>query len=523
MMVVDNPVIRTAPKLGRCLMRRKLAGWLALCALAAPAPTLAAPGDKDDKPDLPRLGLDAGEPQVRSAPPAIPFAIPPATSSEYVLDFHGYLLLPMNLGLHDREDPLEGQSGTVFHTPPLVPQNYRRFQYTGVVPDPWVQLNFTYGNSQLAGTVILAATSVTEAEAVYDPVRQLGVSDAFVTMNLTESVGTPFQLRVGAMTNRYGAMGAFDSGRYATPLIGRINSIGETVTAGFEVGESTAVVLEQGIGGQLGRMPAGFVPSGWNDFSDPNTGASFVSHLHGGISHAGLLQFGLHYITAWSQDDQNLDQSLPDGRITVLGADARLTAGRYGHLYLGGAYTQAVNSEVVSGIVEVLNARGGRELTAEYLGPDSNGDGSLMTFGMQYDLSLSKLLYEKDYRGNHPDVLLSLFGIGTKIQSDDPDFDDVLKLKTGFEATYNLLSWFGVSGRADHVRLDHEFNRRAFNILTARALFHSGWLSRDELAIYYSHFIYGREVAVAQGYPPVDDLSLNPDRHVLGLSATFWW
>jgi hypothetical protein len=501
-------------------MRRDLVGWLALCALATPAPALAQPKEKDL--ELPRLGLDPAEPQVRSAPPAVPFGIPPATSKEYVLDFHGYLLLPMRLGVHKREDPAPAQSETVLHTPPLIPQDYRRFQYTGVVPDPWIQLNLTYGNSTVAGTAILAATTATEAEAVYDPVRQLGVSDAFVTLNLTESVGTAFQVRVGAMNNRYGSMGAFDAGRYATPLIARINSVGETVTAGFELGEAT-VVLEQGIGGQLGRMPAGMVSTGWNDFSDPNTGASFVSHVHGGLSLAGLVQFGLHYATAWSQDDQNLDSTLADGRITVMGADARLTAGQFGHLYLGGAHTKAQNSLVVSGIIEVLNARGGPELSDEYLGPNSDGDGSLTTFGAQYDMSLSRMGFGEQYRGKNPDVLLSLFGIGTKVNSDDPDYDGVLKLKGGTEITYNLLSWFGVSGRVDHVRLDHELNRRAFNIYTGRLLAHTDWLSRDEFALQYSHFVYGREVNVARGYPPVDDPSLNPDRHVLALSATFWW
>lgn len=501
-------------------MRFSLTGWLALTALVAPAPTLAQASEKDL--ELPRLGLDLAEPGVRSAPPAIPFGIAPATSKEYVLDFHGYLLLPLRLGLHKRENPGPGQSGTVLHAPPLIPQDYRRFQFTGVVPDPWIQLDFTYGNSLVSGTVILAATTAFEGEAVYDPVSQLGVSDAFVTMNLSEPIGTPFQLRMGAMSHRYGSMGAFDSGRYATPLIARVNSIGETVTTGFELGDTT-VVLEEGLGGTLGRTPGALLAQGWNDFTDPNTGASFVSHLHGGLGFSGLLQVGLHYITAWSQDDQSLDSTLPDGRITVLGADARLTAGRYGHLYLGAAHTTAVNSEVVSGIVEVLNARGGKDLKSEYFGPNSNGDGSLSTFGLQYDMSLSRMLYDEQYRGKNTDVLASLFAIGTKVASDDPDYDGVFKLKLGAEITYNLLSWFGAAGRFDHVRLDSAYNRRSFNIYTARVLLHTDWQSRDELALSYSHFAYGREVNVARGYPPVDDPSLNPDQHVLSLSATFWW
>lgn len=519
-MVFVESVVRSERVSGRCFMRRDYACWVALSLLAVPVPALAQTGGA--APELPRLGLDPAEPQVRSAPPAIPFAIPPATSKEYVLDFHGYLLLPLQVGVHDRDDPGPSQKETVLHAPPLVPQDYRRFQYVGVVPDPWVQLNFTYGNSLVAATTILSATTATEAEAVYDPVRQLGVSDAFVTLNLTEPVGTPFQVRVGAMTQRYGAMGAFDAGRYATPLIARVNSIGETVTVGFEFGKTT-LVLEQGIGGQLGRAPSGMPPSGWNGFADPGTGASFVGHLHGGLGLAGLVQLGLHYITAWSQDDQHLDSAVADGRITVLGAEARLTAGRWGHLYLGGARTEAVDAGVVSGLIEILNARGGPGLIGEYLGPASGGNGSLTTVGAQYDMSLSRMVYGEQFRGKNPDVLWSLFGIGTQVASDDPEYDGVLKLKVGTEVTYNLLSWFGTSGRVDLVRLDHDFNRRSFNVYTGRLLFHTDWLSRDEFALQYAHFAYGDEVYVARGYPPVDDLTLNPDRHVLSLSATFWW
>jgi hypothetical protein len=231
----------------------------------------------------------------------------------------------------------------------------------------------------------------------------------------------------------------------------------------------------------------------------------------------------VHYITAFSQDDQTLDGTLANGRLTVLGADARLTAGRFGHLYLGGAMTRAVDAEVVSGIIEVLNARGGPGLVNEYLGPNSGGNGSLATFGGQYDMSLSRMVFDEQYRGQNTDVLLSLFGIGTKVSSEDPAADGVLKLKFGGEVTYNLLSWFGPSARFDHVRLDSEFDNKAFNIYTGRLLFHTDWLSRDEFALQYSYFAYGSEVNVARGYPPVEDPSLNPDQHVLALSATFWW
>jgi hypothetical protein len=520
-MALGNSHVRTAPVRAARLLRGSLIAGLALSTLLAPGPAFAK--DKEKAPVLPRLGMDPGEPQVRSAPPALPFAIPPATSKEYVLDFHGYLLLPLRLGLNEREHPGDGQSALVLHAPPLIPQDYRRFQYTAVVPDPYIQLGFTYGNRVVAGTAILAATTAYDAEAAYDPVRQLGVRAAYVSLNLAEPVGIPLQLRVGAMAHRYGSMGAFDSGRYATPLIARVNAIGETATAAFELSEGITLVLEQGIGGQLGRMPSALASSGWNDFADPDAGASFVNHVHAGLGLFQRVQLGAHYITAFTQDDQYLDQATADGRITVLGADARLTAGPYGHLYLGAARTEAVNANSVSGIIEVLNARGGRGLTNEYFGEASNGDGALTTFGAQYDLSLSNLLFPEDYIGKNSDVLVSLFGIGTSVESDDPERDGVLKLKAGTELTYNITSWFGTSGRVDHVRLDNEFNRRSFNTYTARLLFHSDWQSRDEFALSYSHFVYGNEVYASRGYPPVDQPSLNPDRHVFSLSATFWW
>jgi hypothetical protein len=470
----------------------------------------------------PRLGLDIGEPGSRSAPPATPFGVSPATSKDSVLDFHGYVLLPLNLGLARREDPAPGQTGTVFHTPALVPQNFRRFQYTGVLPTPWLQLNFTYGNSTVAGTIILAATAATEAEAYYDPVRQLGVSNAFVTLNLSDKVGFPLQIRGGAIQHRYGAMGAFDAGRYATPLIARINSIGEAATASFKKG-SAVFVFEQGLGGQLGRMPTGFTSAGWNDFADPNVGSSYVVHGHGGVSLAGRLALGLHYARAWSQDDQNISGLLAKGHIQIFGADARLMWGRFGHLYLGFAHTGASNAGVVSGVIEVLNARGGPGLVSEYLGAQSGGNGGLTTFGAQYDLSVARSMFGDKFRGRNPDLLISLFGIGTKVASDDPGYDGLLKLKAGAEATYTLKSWFAVAGRVDHVRLDNEFNRRTFTVYTARLLFHTGWQSRDEFALQYSHFVYGREVYVETGYPAADNPSASPDRDAVSLSVTFWW
>jgi hypothetical protein len=493
---------------------------LVLASFALSAPAMAAEGSTDK--EIPRLGMQPGEPQVRSATPTIPFGIQPAESKQLVLDFHGYLLLPAHLGVHQRENPQPGQSSTVLHAPPLMAQDLRGFEYVGVVPAPWLQLNFLYGNSTVYATAILTGRSAMDAAGYHNVVDQMGVSDAFITANLSKSFGFPFQLSAGAMTGRYGAMGAWDAGRYGTPLIARTNTIGENIIAGYKLGDFV-FVLDQGLGGQMSRPAPDIVPAGWNDFANGNVGATFVNQVHLGAAYRGMATLGLHYVTAWTQDDVSLGGQLPNGRITVLGADLQLTAKRAGHLFLGGARTQATNAAAVSGAIEILNARGGPELVENYLGPASNGNGSLSTFGAQYDLSVVRLIYGDRYQGLSPDVLISLFGVGTYVKSRDALYDGVLKLKGGAEVTYLPLSWLGVSERLDHVRLHGSDSKQAFTIWSSRLLFHTGWRSRGELALQYSHFTYGSSVYVKTGYPPHLDSNVNPDRDVFSLTATYWW
>jgi hypothetical protein len=481
----------------------------------------------------------------------VPFGIDPARSRDNALDFHGYLLLPMRVGLMNRENPGPDQADLTLHAPPLVPSNVRKFYYTGVVPDPWIQLNFSYGNANVSGTVIIGAQSATDGSGFFNPVEQLGVADAYVSVNVGRMLKFPGQMsgnggpkvvqttkdgaavessvkaawldvKVGAMSARYGAMGAFDAGRYGTPLMFRTNSVGLSARSGMRVG-SSAFVVEGGWGGQVARPPRGMLADGWNDFSDQNVGASWVSQLHAGFVQSDFVHLGVHYATAWSQDDQMVNGLIPDGRITVIGGDLRLTAGRFGHLYGGVAQTIATNSSSVSGVIEVLNARGGPELVAEYLGPNSQGDGSLTTFGGQYDLSVSRAVYDKQFEGKSPDLLLSGFAIGTSVKSDDANYDGVMKLKLGGQATYNIASWVSVGGRFDHVRSNMDENAQAFNVVSPRLMFHTDWQSRDEIALQYSHFMYGNEVVVQRGYPLQDDPEASPDRNVFVLSGTFWW
>lgn len=514
-------------------MRRHFVATAVLTALGA---VVSPPALAQSAPlNVPRLSLEAGEPLSKSAPPATPFGRAPSTSKDSVLDFHGFVLLPMNVAVLKRNDPAEGQSSTALHSPPLIPQDETRFEYTGVIPQPWIQLNFSYGNSTVAATAVIAARTATDAAGVFDATKQLGVTDAFVSANLTKAVGTPFLVKVGAFTGRYGAMGAYDAGRYGTPLIARTNTLGVTTTVGLDLGKKLSLALEHGLGGSLGRADVGILPEAWNDYANSGSagtpsedapwgvGTTFVNHLHAGLGYDDLAQLGLHYLVAWTQDDLSTPNDIRDGKVTVLGADARLTLGRGGHFYAGFAHTSLSHAAVVSGVIEILNARGGPELIREYLGMESHGNGSLTTYGAQYDLSIARMLYGDFFQGQSPDVRLSAFGVGVGVKSDDPAHDGVNKLKVGFEATYSMASWFGLSARFDHVAADSSDSATAFNVFSPRLLFHTDWLSRDEFALQYSYFQYGSDVIVRTGSPKTDDLTATPDKTVLSLSGTFWW
>jgi hypothetical protein len=501
--------------------------------LAKSATAQDAPASDDKPQDEPQqqtrtsLGLAPGTPQVSTLPGGITPAYGQKSTDEgdWRFDFHGFITMPLRLGLNKRSGPVTNeQYETVLHAPPVVPDYRDSFTYTGVVPEPYVQLNFSYGNSIVTGNVFVLSRTASTGASYFDSTKHTGITDAFLTFNIPDLVKqTHLEIHVGAFTNRYGSMGEYDEGRYGAPVIARTNGVGETVVAQLQLSRDWSLELQQGIQGQLDKAPNGIMSDAWNDYADPNVGTSFVHHLHGGLGFANTATLGLHYMSAWSQDDRASQGVTPDGKIGILGADLRFTLGRFGHLYLVGAYTDAENSRSVGRIVEILNAPGGPGLMKNYLGPNSNGTGTLTTLGFQYDLSVARYIYGNTFDGMGPDIVGSLFGLRTHVTSDDPAWNDVDKQKFGIEGTYSLLSWLAASARIDHVQPNVDDKDESFTILSPKVIFRTDWQSHDQVALGYSHFFYGNEVVVRSGTPPMDDPTINPDEDVISLSASMWW
>lgn len=493
-----------------------------------------------------------------------------AFEPSWAFQFHGYLAAPLSVGLSSIKNPAPGQSSLALHTPPQTADTWGSFGYANVVPGPWVQLNFSYGNRNITGTVVVAAYGISGASGWYNPASQLGINKAFVTWDMGGTARFQALLRLGAFGNTYGYQGQYDNGRYETPLIGATNGLGDSFTLQYRT-PTLAFQLEQGfLGSQdiapeavrlnsyTGSSPAGsqgiaegssLCPQnpprttdearaadknaslvgpayGWPDC---NVGTSFVHHLHAGLG-VGPLHVTAHWLHAFSFDDRTPKlppaqndpepslpaRSQPAGHLDVLGGEARLQSDRFGHFYVGGSYVKLVDAATVGTVLSVLNAGGGSGISRWYFGPQSRANGSLVALGTQYELNLTRAI-SGEYRPEEPSVTATLFGMAVRANSPDPDFDGRLGYKLGAELGYSPLEWFTLQGRYDHIapRAKQPDDNR--EVVTLRAIVKSEWLARERFWLQYSRWFLGDSVADPYtALPPTD-------KDLLALVATLWW
>lgn len=516
--VMAESKLRTKPGFKPALL-------ISLLVVSLASPALAQQRDESAIPLEQRLGLDATNPQVGALPGGMTpaFNRKPVDDNDWRFDFHGFLRAPMKAGINKRPPGDEREGDLVLHAPPIVPDDKETFSHTGVVDTPYTQLNFSYGSSVVTGTASIIANQATNSTGFFDAPTQLGIADVFISIVPDLNPGILLDIKVGTFTSRYGVMGEYDEGRYGTPIIARIKGVGETVTGVFALDDFT-VLVEQGIKGQSNKASGGIIPDGWNDFANPNEGSSFITDFHAGLGYKDWGRLGLHYVNAFSADEWATGPNAPDASMNIMAADLRLTMKQYGHLYLAASYLDAEAVGTISRIIEVLNAKGGPGLIDNYFGDESDGNGSLLTIGAQYDLSLGRLLsHPVAFYPDGPDIFISLFGIQTQVESDDDDADGITKRKFGFEGTYSFLSWMGASLRFDRVDPNVDNELYSFSVISPRLIFKSDWSSTDQVTLQYSHWFNGSLTTVRTGYPPQEDVTQVPDEDMISLSASMWW
>jgi hypothetical protein len=519
------------------------------------------------------LGLSPHVPDNQSALPggiSPAFGAPVRPADGAKIDFHGYLQAGARTSIGQRSNALPGQSSFTLHGDPVVPRG-NVFENTNTVPYTWAELRFSYSTPSVTGTVSLGAWSLAEsmqASGSFMPNAEVWVRDAFLTYVPRFLDPVKLSWNVGVYEDRYGAMAQYDNGRYGAPLIATIAGVGETLSARVPLGGGLQLALEHGVKSSFDRPPIG-VPTGpANNWPKPWEGQTFVNHAHVGLDIAGVVQPTLHWIRAVARDDQadnadlssfragfqtaanagtliNLgsgtindfpDLSHADGTLTIIGADARFNLRRYGFLVVGVSKTIADHIRTVSGVVQVQNAGGGRDLMDRYFGRNNDqGHGTLTLIGAEYNLSLGEILRLPDeFWGEGPDLKVSLFGLYGQITADDPARDGEKKYKFGVETTYSCLPWLALSGRFDRatpyvdppkVPLYPNQNDNTYSVATLKAIFRSDWLAREAVTLQYSRYFYRSQfhlVSLNAG-GQISQVSDQPDEHLIALYGNLWW
>ena len=380
-----------------------------------------------------------------------------------------------------------GSAGTQFRTPPLVPDaNYIDWRYTNSMVGPWTELNFHYGNDRVKATVQIASYNITDSG--YRRLESnLGINEAFLSMTWPEFISENARLTLiaGAYTNRYGAAGRYDAGRYETYLFGRTHTAGQTLTFDYDWNDWT-FEAEEGFGGKLEPIPFYGPPEGniatvsanqnlpaWEPYPGPVPQEStFVFHAHAGAVFKKEVIIGAHYIDVFSNDNERagsyqgsngawdavgasagqparLSQAAKPN-IKIYGADVKLLGGVLGDGYLGYSHLSATNALYIADAIEVLHSFGGWQLHDNYFGSPGATDpvtGTIDSVELQYSFSFGQLFhYPQAFWGDGPDLIGTVFGMYNHVKAPENTAYSLDKLKFGTEWTYVPLPWLGARG-----------------------------------------------------------------------------
>lgn len=505
---------------------------------------------------IPSVGLSPHAPQNVPGLPGIitPAFGAPIAGDELRFEFHGYLATSLRAGVGRRDTALAGQKQTTLHADPIVPGGaYGWLEHTNIVPGPWSQLTFQYGNDTVRGTAIIGAWSLGRAQDATGYAQteaQIWINDAFLVYSPNVA---PFGLAItaGVYNDQYGQMAQYSNGQYGIPLMGQIRGMGAKGAFLVPLEGGVDVTVEGGFKGGLSRVPAGIAIDAATNFPRPEEGSTYAAHAHLSATWNNVTP-ALHYVRSWSQDDvyrfdeptTSLDESVarPDGSLEILGLDVRANMARFGHFYAGASHITGEDTMSISNLVQVLNSGGGRDFMERFWGFESGGNGELTLVGSEYTLSLGTLLrYPQEFWGVGPDLTFTLFGVYAHAQGgcdeyaqmtdgsscvpggDNGEFD-THALKYGIEGIYSFSKHVIATLRIDQVHPDLDESDQSFTAITPRLIFRSDWITRETVGIQYTGFVFEEDAVPINGDTRlVNTNSQNPDQHMLALFATMYW
>jgi len=468
--------------------------------------------------------------------------------TSWKMEYHGYLRAPMRLGMGKRDNPLDGQSGTTLHYPVIPDDQYLSWQSTAHNKKDWAEMFFTIGNELASGTLALQGFNFTDA-AWTDPTSNFGISQGYVT--LTPDLGyenVRLSVKAGSFWARYGMAGKWDAGEYDTYLFGRLHHMGELIHVEYDIDDANTLWFEHGVGvkrpdpSQFNNAKFTMVHHAHVGFN-AGAGMQFSAHyLHSWAQEEDRIVKPYNSVStppalADPYNPVNYPSSLqnqPDGKLWVAGIDARFELGAFGYLYAGYSHIGAEDSLSVGPAIEVLHAFGGGAfqlgVADNYFGPSCQGAPANVTaagpqaldvitsppnaqpygqeFGCslgtgkvdsvlaQYEFSLTNFLQQieggQKFWGDGQDAKITLYGMLNKVTSDVPGYDGNTKIKYGTDLQFGILPWLTFATRYDRVQPHSDFPEQSFSIISPRLVFKSQWLTREQISLQYSRYLYNQ-------------------------------
>jgi hypothetical protein len=504
-------------------------------------------------------------PNPASARPATvvpPKAPAPAKSEEsgWKFGYHGFLRAPLRFGIGERRPSdtngydVSGTHTTI-HEATVPDDQTLSFQTTQHNPRSWAEAFFSFGNALASGTVGFGSYNLTES-GFNDYEANWGITQAYVTLTPTlpwENVR--LWAKAGAIVDKYGMSGRYDSGEYDMYMFGRTHVMGETAHVDYDVTPAWTLAFEQGFGS---KKPD---PNIYN-----NARFTMLHHEHLALKHGRDLEIGGHYLMSWSQeeyrtsggagqgaDDYAPRNGLPAGYLWVTGAEARAEIGAFGYVYGAYSHVGASYAITVSRAIEALSFSGGGEydlgVDGNYLDspncaaaknptpappatpgttkPEnwtqldpnacSDGNGKIDALHAHYEFSLANFRQQiaggQRFWGAGQDLVVKLYGMVAFVNSESRDTTkaprdlgsspvafwnaspagySVTKSKFGADVAFQVLPWLTPAVRFDRVMPNNHLPEENFSILSPRVSFKSAWVTHERITFGYSRYFYAQ-------------------------------
>jgi hypothetical protein len=511
------------------------ASTFAAGAARADDPDAGAEPPADSIPGSPRppgMGMSPDAPPVPPAPGGrAPSFGAPTNDGDWSLRIGGRISGAQGLGFGRKPQvPPPGYSGSPIHIPPLIQGRLPFFAGAGG------SLYLQYGNSIItAYAAYYANISPVQFEGYTNPGLGPTFGQAYLTITPEPIGALRLSFKVGAFVDVYGGPGQWGWGIFGPFL--SVRGYGETSSADYDVTPDLRFSFAHGILANPG-VAANYVRGDYDNWLQ--TGVSdWLTHAHVGATYRNLYTFRLHWASDFGYDDRPCSMYTPgvasagcpiltslnthpaDGRFDVLLAEARLTEDPWGHGQFGvttGVYNFDHAASVGDGIWWGIDyTQGAQDMITKFIGPLSNGTGSVYMVTWEYDTSVARILwYPRGFDGRSPDLSVRVAGTNYWVlATEDPSYKHATGYYVGTELEYKPLSWFSLTFQAYGESRDSDLGRWEVFSLNPGIRFHSDWLSTDSIQLIYSRRFYSNAV---DNNP---ELPLDRDYVVLGGYYTF--